>query len=234
MEQCELDKSEVCHKIPGMVDCMMLAECHCHTIYLYACCYDVYRLPMLQTELPCATGECYAAAILARGTVHGKDIIRRLVIMSGWWRWWWGSSHWLTDPLAPHTDSLTPPNHILYRLRIRDWKPNKLQGTMCCEPIPFQWEAVGQQASQLMTLQLGILATGQHCCYQYVSYGMAKALGYLLCLAPSTSFLLTCRSMRYNKQLTTQAQHRVYPIESIGISNPGYILYTIFLYRPPY
>ena len=51
----------------------------------------------------------------------------------------------------------------------------------------------GQQATengQLLTLQLGILATGQHCCYKCVSYGMAKALGYLF-----RSFLFTCKSI---------------------------------------
>ena len=38
-------------------------------------------------------------------------------------------------------------------------------GTPCCEPIYFQWAAVGQQATengQLLTLQLENLATGQH------------------------------------------------------------------------
>ena len=30
---------------------------------------------------------------------------------------------------------------------------------------------------------------------------------------------------RYNKQLATQAQHGVYPIVSMGVSNPGYVVY---------
>ena len=56
--------------------------------------------------------------------------------------------------------------------------------------------SIGQQTTengQLVTLQLGILATGQHCCYKCVSYGMAIAL------APSRSFLSTVRAWEVHK-----------------------------------
>ena len=48
---------------------------------------------------------------------------------------------------------------------------------------PISWPL---KNGQLLTLQLGILATGQHCRCKCVSYVMAKALGYLF-----SSFLFT-------------------------------------------